>query len=193
VRAVRVAWPELRYSLERLVSAWDTKAAAEKAQMAYRYVADTYPIGADYTPLEPHVDAAWRAETAGDWPGYLDAAPVLDAGGEGAGYGEAWCGVSSRHEEGRLRKEIAALEAERLRLSEAVMAGEAGALEEDERLEKRLVALSRTIVRSWPRADENVGGGGVGAQRDGGWQAHLGEARHRTSIPADGRVLAGCA
>jgi hypothetical protein len=73
---------------------------------------------------------------------------VLDAGGEGAGYGEARCGVSSRHEEGRLRKEIAALEAERLRLSEAVMAGEAGALEEDERLEKRLVALSRTIVRS---------------------------------------------
>jgi len=47
-----------------------------------------------------------------------------------------------------LRKEIAVLEAERLRLSEAVMAGEAGALEEDERLEKRLVALSRTIVRS---------------------------------------------
>lgn len=56
--------------------------------------------------------------------------------------------MSSRDEEGRLRKEIAALEAERLRLSEAVMAGEAGALEEDECLEKRLVALSRTIVRS---------------------------------------------
>jgi hypothetical protein len=73
VRAVRVARPELRYSLERLVRAWDTKAAAEKAQMACRYVADTYPIGADYTPLEPHVDAAWRAETAGDWPGYPDA------------------------------------------------------------------------------------------------------------------------
>jgi ribose 1,5-bisphosphokinase PhnN len=56
--------------------------------------------------------------------------------------------VNSRAEEDRLRKEVAALEAERLRLSEAVMAGEAGALEEDERLEKRLVALSRTIARS---------------------------------------------
>ena len=56
--------------------------------------------------------------------------------------------MSGRDEEERLRKEIAALEAERLRLSEAVMAGKAGALEEDERLEKRLVALSRTIARS---------------------------------------------
>jgi len=56
--------------------------------------------------------------------------------------------VRSRDEEDRLRKEIAALEGKRLRLSEAVMAGEAGALEEDERLHNRLVALSRTIAKS---------------------------------------------
>jgi hypothetical protein len=64
--------------------------------------------------------------------------------------------VSGRDEEERLRKEIAALEAERLRLSEAVMAGKAGALEEDERLEKRLVALSRTIARSGREQTERL-------------------------------------
>ena len=64
--------------------------------------------------------------------------------------------MSGRDEEERLRKEIAALEAERLRLSEAVMAGEAGALEEDERLEKRLVALSRTIARTGREQTETL-------------------------------------
>jgi len=64
--------------------------------------------------------------------------------------------VSSRDEEARLRKEIAAIEGERLRLSEAVMAGDAGALEEDERLHKRLVALSRTIAKSGREQTETL-------------------------------------
>jgi hypothetical protein len=64
--------------------------------------------------------------------------------------------VRSRDEEARLRKEIAALEGERLRLSEAVMAGDAGALEEDERLHKRLVALSRTIAKSGREQTETL-------------------------------------
>lgn len=65
-------------------------------------------------------------------------------------------------EEDRLRQEISALEADRLRLSEAIMAGEAGALEEDERLEKRLVALSRRIARS--------GRGQTEALEEAGWK-----------------------
>jgi hypothetical protein len=68
--------------------------------------------------------------------------------------------VSNRDEEYRLLEEIAALEVDRLRLSEAVMAGEAGALEEDERLEKRLVSLSRRLVAREKRraeADEAQG------------------------------------
>ncbi len=48
----------------------------------------------------------------------------------------------------RARDEIEALEAARLRLSEAVMKGDRKARDEDRRLERRLRDLSRLIMRA---------------------------------------------
>ncbi len=45
----------------------------------------------------------------------------------------------------RAREEIARLEAERVRLSVEVMGGRPGALEEDERLRRRIVELARWL------------------------------------------------
>ena len=56
-----------------LVSAWDAEKAAERAQTAYRYVAEVYPRGAGYEPLDAHTEAAHEAERAGDWPAFEDA------------------------------------------------------------------------------------------------------------------------
>jgi hypothetical protein len=53
--------------------AWDTEAAAQKAEQAYRYVSRTLPPGADYSPLDSLTEAAYEAERAGDWPAYVEA------------------------------------------------------------------------------------------------------------------------
>jgi hypothetical protein len=55
------------------VIAWDTEAAAQRAEQAYRYVGRTLPPGAEYSALDGHTDAANEAERAGDWPAYVDA------------------------------------------------------------------------------------------------------------------------
>jgi hypothetical protein len=63
---------------------------------------------------------------------------------------EAGDGVSmeDRDEVRRARAEIEALEAARLRLSDAVMKGDRKARDEDRRLERRLRDLSRLIMRT---------------------------------------------
>ncbi len=58
----------------------------------------------------------------------------------------------------RAREEIARLEAERVRLSVEVMGGRPGALEEDERLRRRIVELAR-----WLSEAEREEGGQQGA------------------------------
>ena len=65
--------------------AWDTTAAAGKAEQAYRYVSRTVPPGTDYAPLDRHTEAAYEAERAGDWTAYLEALAELcrTARGEG--------------------------------------------------------------------------------------------------------------
>lgn len=50
--------------------AWDTEAAAGKAEQAYRYVSRTVPPGSDYSRLDSYTEAAHEAERAGDWPAY---------------------------------------------------------------------------------------------------------------------------
>jgi hypothetical protein len=53
--------------------AWDTEAAAQKAEQAYRYVSRTLPPGSDYSALDGHTEAAFEAERAGDWSAYVEA------------------------------------------------------------------------------------------------------------------------
>ena len=53
--------------------AWDTEAAAQKAEQAYRYVSQTLPPGTDYSPLDGHTEAAYEAERAGDWSANVEA------------------------------------------------------------------------------------------------------------------------
>jgi hypothetical protein len=67
------------------VIAWDTEAAAQKAEQAYRYVARTLPPGTDYAPLDAHIEAAYKVERIGNWPAYLEALAELcrTARGEG--------------------------------------------------------------------------------------------------------------
>lgn len=55
------------------MSAWDAEKAAERAQRAYRYVAEVYPRGAGYAPLDGYTKAADEAERTGDWPAFEDA------------------------------------------------------------------------------------------------------------------------
>ncbi len=46
---------------------WDTERAAELATTAYRYVADAYPRGVGYGPLDALTEAAHAAHAAGDF------------------------------------------------------------------------------------------------------------------------------
>jgi hypothetical protein len=52
--------------------AWDTERAAELAATAYRYVADTYPRGVGYGPLDALTEAAHEAQDAGDFEAYRE-------------------------------------------------------------------------------------------------------------------------
>jgi hypothetical protein len=53
--------------------AWPAERAAELAQRAYRYVADTYPREAGYDRLDALTEAAYQAERAGDFPAFTEA------------------------------------------------------------------------------------------------------------------------
>jgi hypothetical protein len=66
-------------------------------------------------------------------------------------------GLSQQDDERRMREEVKELEEARLRISEDVMEGKAGALEEDERLRERIVELTRGLMS----AKEEQGGGGA--------------------------------
>jgi hypothetical protein len=59
------------------MATWDTERAARRAEQAYRYVSRTLPPGADYSALDAHTEAAYKAERAGDWPAYLEALAEL--------------------------------------------------------------------------------------------------------------------
>jgi hypothetical protein len=59
------------------VIVWDTEAAAQKAEQAYRYVARRECPGTDYAPLDAHIEAAYKAERIGNWPAYLEALAEL--------------------------------------------------------------------------------------------------------------------
>jgi hypothetical protein len=73
MRPVQLARTSLRYTPERVVMAWDTRAAAKRPEQAYFYVSRTLPQGTDYSPLDSRTDAAYEAEKAGDWPAYVEA------------------------------------------------------------------------------------------------------------------------
>jgi hypothetical protein len=55
------------------VSAWDAELAFERARVAYRYVAATFPDEADLEVLAPYTAKAHEAERAGDMEAYEDA------------------------------------------------------------------------------------------------------------------------
>jgi hypothetical protein len=57
--------------------AWDSEGAAQKAEQAYRYVSRTLPPGADYSALDAHTAAAYKAERTGNWPAFLEALAEL--------------------------------------------------------------------------------------------------------------------
>ena len=67
---MRVPYGQIREHLERLVSAWDTERAFERARVAYRYVAANFPDSADLEILAPYTAAAHEAERAGDMAAY---------------------------------------------------------------------------------------------------------------------------
>jgi hypothetical protein len=52
---------------------WDTQRAAERARMAYLYIAGVYPSDESLEPLDVHQDAALHAQSAGDFDAYEDA------------------------------------------------------------------------------------------------------------------------
>ena len=56
---------------------WDTDLAAERAQAAYRYVADVYPRGVSYAPLDAHTEAAYEAEQRGELEAFTRALRAL--------------------------------------------------------------------------------------------------------------------
>jgi hypothetical protein len=47
--------------------AWDTHTAAKRAEQAYRYVSRTLPPGSDYSPLDSHTEAAYKAVALSDY------------------------------------------------------------------------------------------------------------------------------
>jgi hypothetical protein len=59
------------------MTTWDTEKAARRAEQAYRYVSRTLPPGADYSALDAHTAAAYKAERIGNWPAYLEALAEL--------------------------------------------------------------------------------------------------------------------
>lgn len=65
----------IRYAVrrERLMSAWDTERAFERARLAYRYVAANFPDSADLEVLAPFTAAAHEAERAADMEAYEEA------------------------------------------------------------------------------------------------------------------------
>jgi hypothetical protein len=67
------AGAQLRDRLERLVSAWDTELAFERARVAYRYVAANFPDTADLEVLAPYTAKAHEAELAEDMEAFEDA------------------------------------------------------------------------------------------------------------------------
>jgi hypothetical protein len=52
---------------------WDTEEAARLAREAYRYVARTYPPGADLEPLGIADRVVLEAQERGHWPAYVEA------------------------------------------------------------------------------------------------------------------------
>ena len=72
----------------------------------------------------------------------------------------------SEEELRRTRQEIAQLEAERVRLSTEVMEGKPGALEQDEQLRQRIVALGHWLLEA-----EKGGGGALPPDEFGGGAA----------------------
>jgi hypothetical protein len=67
------------------MTTWDTERAARRAEQAYRYVSRTLPSGADYSALDGHTEAAYRAERIGNWPAYLEALAELCRAARGEG------------------------------------------------------------------------------------------------------------
>jgi hypothetical protein len=59
------------------MTTWDVERAARRAEQAYRYVSRTLPPGADYSALDVHTAAAYKAERIGNWPAYLEALAEL--------------------------------------------------------------------------------------------------------------------
>jgi hypothetical protein len=59
------------------MTTWDAERAARRAEQAYRYVSRTLPPGADYSALDVHTAAAYKAERIGNWPAFLEALAEL--------------------------------------------------------------------------------------------------------------------
>jgi hypothetical protein len=60
--------------------AWDTEAAAQKAEQAYRYVSRTLPPGSDYSLLDSHTDAAYEIEGVGGAVADAEIVPMQKGG-----------------------------------------------------------------------------------------------------------------
>ena len=72
-----------------MMATWDTERAARRAEQAYRYVSETLPPGTNYSPLDAHTEAAYKAERTGNWPAYLEALAELCRTVRGEGRREA--------------------------------------------------------------------------------------------------------
>ena len=59
------------------MTTWDAERAARRAEQAYRYVSRTLPPGTDFSPLDAHTAAAYKAERTANWPAYLEALAEL--------------------------------------------------------------------------------------------------------------------
>jgi len=59
------------------MTTWDSERAAHRAEQAYRYVSRMLPPGADYSALDAHTAAAYKAERTGNWPAFLEALAEL--------------------------------------------------------------------------------------------------------------------
>jgi hypothetical protein len=71
------------------MTTWDAERAARRAEQAYRYVSRTLPPGTDYSSLDIHTAAAYKAERTGNWPAYLEALAELCRTARGEGRREA--------------------------------------------------------------------------------------------------------
>lgn len=59
------------------MTTWDSERATQRAEQAYRYVSRTLLPGADYSALDAHTAAAYKAERTGNWPAFLEALAEL--------------------------------------------------------------------------------------------------------------------